>query len=468
MENKSLRFIIVGLGHHAKRVYLPYLMSANVEIAAIVEIDSKINDTKEFLIENGLQDIPIVESPYLKGKYLPKDLVSRLNAINNVDAIIISTDPQVHMPYSRWAISRKLNILLDKPISTYRNIANDKRISQQLIEDYNELCNAYKNLTDRTILIAVQRRYHPGFDIARKLVDEVAEKFKIPVTAINAHHSDGQWRLPSELETMHYHGFTDGNGKLSHSGYHLFDSVSEIIEGSYKSTNKAVDKMIGSAYFTKPEHIIDQLDYSKIFSQDVTLNHTPDFEKYGEHDAVISGQFSSGVKTRTLFTISLLHNSVSDRHWIAAHTDLYKKNGRIKHEFLNIHQGPLQNIQIHSFQSKSDHDDPFSEGTGVGTDSHFEIHVFKNTAICGGIPYEVINANEKLDESGLLITEGSKQIMCNEFVAFCKYEIKKELLRSDISKHAVGIALLAMSYKSGASDGKGIEANKFLDEWILA
>lgn len=58
--------------------------------------------------------------------------------------------------------------------------------------------------------------------------------------------------------------------------------------------------------------------------------------------------------------------------------------------------------------------------------------------------------------------------MCNEFIAFCKHEIKKELLRSDISKHATGIALLAMSYKSGASDGKGIVANKILDEWILA
>jgi len=273
--------------------------------------------------------------------------------------------------------------------------------------------------------------------------------------------------MPSELETMAYHGFTDGNGKLSHSGYHLFDSLSQIVEDSYKRSHRSVEKIIASAYFTKPEHIINQLDYSKIFEENVRLDHIADFTRYGEHDATVSGQFSYKEETRTLFAISLLHNSVSDRHWIQSRKDLYKKNGRIKHEFFNIHQGPLQNIQVHSFQSKSDHDDPFSEGTGVGTDSHFEIHVFKNSALCGGLPYEIINANEKIDTEGKLITEGSKQIMCQEFVAFCRGSIQKKDLRSEISKHGLGIALLAASYKSGASKGKGIEADLFNGTWHL-
>lgn len=467
MQNKKLRFIIVGLGHHAKRVYLPYLKSAGIELAGIVEIDTKVEETRQYLTENGLKNTPIVSSPYLKEKQLPKVLAEQLNRIEGVDAIIISTDPQVHMPYSRWAISQGLNILLDKPISTYRNVANSNRISQQLIDDYDELRAAYASSPDKAIVIAVQRRYHPGFDIVRGLVNDMSEKFNIPVTSISAHHSDGQWRMPSELETMTYHGFTDGNGKLSHSGYHLFDSLSQIVEDSYKKSRRSVEKIIASAYFTKPEHIINQLDYSKIFEENVQLDHVPDFTRYGEHDAAVSGQFSCGEDTRTLFTISLLHNSISDRHWIQSRKDLYKKNGRIKHEFLNIHQGPLQNIQVHSFQSKSDHDDPFSEGTGVGTDSHFEIHVFKNAAICGGVPYEIINANEKIDTEGKLITEGSKQIMCQEFVAFCKEQIQKKQLRSEVSKHGVGVALLAVSYRSGASNGKGIEADFLNNTWHL-
>lgn len=147
--------------------------------------------------------------------------------------------------------------------------------------------------------------------------------------------------MPSELEAMTYHGFTDGNGKLSHSGYHLFDSLSQIVEDSYKKSHRSVEKITASAYFTKPEHIINQLDYSKLFKENIQLDHIPDFTRYGEHDATVSGQFSGGDETRTLFTISLLHNSVSDRHWIQSRKDLYKKNGRIKHEFLNIHQGPL-------------------------------------------------------------------------------------------------------------------------------
>ncbi len=57
--------------------------------------------------------------------------------------------------------------------------------------------------------------------------------------------------------------------------------------------------------------------------------------------------------------------------------------------------------------------------------------------------------------------------MCKEFVAYCKGQIEKKDLRSEISKHGVGIALLAASYKSGASKGKGIEADLFNSRWQL-
>ena len=189
---EKLRFIIVGLGHHAKRVYLPFLQDNDIEIAGIVEIDTKVEETRQYLTENNLASIPIITSPYLKDKRLPKSLVEQLDSVANVDAIIISTDPQVHMPYSRWAISRGLNILLDKPISTYRNVANDSRISQRLIDDYDELRAGYASSQDKAILVAVQRRYHPGFDIVRSLVNDISERFNIPVTSISAHHSDGQ------------------------------------------------------------------------------------------------------------------------------------------------------------------------------------------------------------------------------------------------------------------------------------
>jgi len=32
--------------------------------------------------------------------------------------------------------------------------------------------------------------------------------------------------------------------------------------------------------------------------------------------------------------------------------DLYKSNGRVKHEYHNIQQGPFQNIQVHSYQKE--------------------------------------------------------------------------------------------------------------------
>ena len=55
----------------------------------------------------------------------------------------------------------------------------------------------------------------------------------------------------------------------------------------------------------------------------------------------------------TNITLNLIHNGFSRRSWLNSNMkDLYKGNGRVRHEYHNIEQGCLQNIQIHSYQSK--------------------------------------------------------------------------------------------------------------------
>lgn len=54
-------------------------------------------------------------------------------------------------------------------------------------------------------------------------------------------------------------------------------------------------------------------------------------------------------------TINLLHNGFARRTWLNPGDDLYKGNGRVKHEHYSIQQDSFQNIQIHSYQSKDKH-----------------------------------------------------------------------------------------------------------------
>jgi hypothetical protein len=54
--------------------------------------------------------------------------------------------------------------------------------------------------------------------------------------------------------------------------------------------------------------------------------------------------------------INLIHNGYAGRTWINPGIDLYKGNGRIKHESYHIQQGPFQSIQIHAYQVTDQHD----------------------------------------------------------------------------------------------------------------
>ena len=79
---------------------------------------------------------------------------------------------------------------------------------------------------------------------------------------------NGQWRMPDEVISETYHGYTNGVGKCSHSSYHFFDIMhgfSEIV----KDNCKKYDKITCYSSFTKPEDCIFQLnieDYKKIFN----------------------------------------------------------------------------------------------------------------------------------------------------------------------------------------------------------
>ena len=69
--------------------------------------------------------------------------------------------------------------------------------------------------------------------------------------------------------------------------------------------------------------------------------------------------------------------------------DFYKKNGRIRHERINIQVGPLMNIQIHSYQSKEIKDRLDNKiEEQIGGLEHFDIDIYRNVDIIGGKPYE--------------------------------------------------------------------------------
>ena len=87
--------------------------------------------------------------------------------------------------------------------------------------------------------------------------------------------------------------------------------------------------------------------------------------------------------------INLQQNSFSRRAWTHEPADVYKGNGRVRHERVNIQVSNLLNIQVHSYQSHEvgKTDDPIPVGE-AGHEAHFDVHIYRNSGVVGGKPYQ--------------------------------------------------------------------------------
>ena len=50
---------IIGLGPHAKRIYLHYIKKHREKLSLVVELESERNNTRKYLDENGFKDTKI-------------------------------------------------------------------------------------------------------------------------------------------------------------------------------------------------------------------------------------------------------------------------------------------------------------------------------------------------------------------------------------------------------------------------
>jgi predicted dehydrogenase len=381
-----------------------------------------------------------------------------------INAVVICTDPLSHRAYASWALDMGLDILMDKPITTRRDAANDADQARGIEEDMLALVGQYRVLqTSRQscFLLCAHRRYHPAIQFVEDRIREVAEQTGCPATNVMCYHSDGQWRMPSEMVTQSHHSYHDGHGKVSHSGYHFLDCIHRFALAG-RPPQKAPDTVRAFASFIRPAGLLTQLnetDYLRIFGDEYLSVRTfsdaelaPLFGTYGEIDADVVFTYVRGNVPLLNASLSLLHNGFSRRSWMHPGTDLYKGNGRVKHEEHRVHSGPFQCVYIRSFQAKDRHERCDEEDCGVGGNNHCEITVFRNSDILGGKAVETLSLADLpvargYQQAGLLI-EQIKEEAILEFFGFLRGRIPLESLRSNIDTHIVPTRMMSAVYLS--------------------
>lgn len=476
----TIKLALIGCGPHAKRIYLPALAALrrqyDLALSLVVELEEAQEATAAAVRASGFTPETVLVAPFA-GR-IPEQLGRRLATLaelGDIHGVIIATEPLVHRAYAEWALACGLNILIDKPITARSDATSSLTSADGILEDFDALLEVYRALQRRketVFIVNAQRRVHPGFQLAERLLAEVARITNCPVTSLQSYHCDGQWRLPAEIVTQTYHPYCQGYGKASHSGYHIFDMMYRLYMAAAPA-DKCADTMEIVSSFVQPLGFIKQLnesDYERLFGSDyIKVKRWSDRElrelcpDFGELD--VSGMIALKHQGDTVanLSVNLLHNGFAQRTWLAPGPDLYKGNGRVKHEHHNIQQGPFQNIQIHSYQSSDRHDITGAGEEELGGNNHFDIHVYRNPLVAGGAPalkvYTSADIRAEMAQSceQLLTSEAAKHRMTAQFVRYLAGKAPKAALASQIEDHRTPMRFMSGLYRSHVLRQHGID-----------
>ena len=385
------------------------------------------------------------------------------------NAVIISTEPLSHFKYTIWALKNNLHILLDKPITTEVNVSTDLIKAKKLYLDYKKIESKYREKLKNNNLVFIlqaQRRFHSGFQYVKERLRDVYSKTQCPVTSLQSFHSDGQWRLPKEIAEINYHSYNQNYGKMSHSGYHSLDISLWLCDLKLNKDKKYKSASVYSK-FSRPFDFLNQLnlnDYKLFFSNfdQVYDSHTlrENLKIEGEIDAFNSiSLYNSKKALITHISSSMVHNGFSQRGWYIPNVqDLYKGNGRVRHESYIIEQGPFQSIVINSFQSHELLKDALS--SEMGGESHFDVHVFRNSSLFPELErysyYSIVDKNDSSISYSRGHNENARRNCIDEFFTSIKNNKTHNLQKSNFLDHELSTKVLSAIYESGASDFNNI------------
>lgn len=426
MSRGSLRVLVVGVGLHAVRAHLPILVAlsskAPLHMVAALDLESAGREARARLDVAGLTGTRLYG---LRGPIEAHGASAGLDAVldeivvrHDINTVVIATEAESHWPYVQWAVRRNLHVLVDKPVLAVQGASTDAGAARELVRQVDWLASA---LPDHAAVarVLVHRRANPAYRRVRDEIARVTEQTGCHVTGLMTEHSDGEWRMPSELLRQRYHRVDRGMGVLSHSGYHVLDSTlwwlrASGLPGTPRVTATSVDPI--RAFGQVPDTALLHAFGDTAPSMDRVAAAQLDVE-WGEWDAHLRFEHEDGDRLLSRSDLHLLHSGFSHRGWVSSEgRDLYTGNGRVGHEIFSLHQGPFQAIKVFALQGGmlSSPASPYD----VEGPRHCEMHIFRNTHFVEGQQYERVSLDELElpTEDEFLGLGPGKVLMYQEFV----------------------------------------------------
>ncbi len=271
----------------------------------------------------------------------------------DIDIVIISTPPKFHYEYTLVCLKCGVDVICDKPIiatfaqssiyeNAFLNIQKHNILMQAVKESWN-----HKDSRRCFVLTPLRRKLQETYTNIYDSVKTVKDVFNQDVTNILISHNDGVFRFEDEIEIKcGSHGYSEGLGKLTHTGYHILDVVAGLIEFGCNTENiECVCKIVNcntvrDMLKSNSNKVNYRLLHSYFQNEDIS-----EIALESEMDITISYILYRNNEKICNIIVDLIHCGKSNR--TLNHYDFYNYNdqGRTNELTMHIQQGSLFSSQ---------------------------------------------------------------------------------------------------------------------------
>lgn len=345
--------IIGGSGTWSGKTYIESIKKSDklVKLVAIMDFISpyKSKHTKKYsnyFKENNVKWIK-VEKAY------EEEILKECIIKDDIDTVIISTPHEFHYKYTLLCLKYGVDVICDKPIIATPAQSSLEEKAKENIYKHNNLLDAIEKSTNRKlqrrcyVLTPLRRRVQETYTNIYDSVNLIKEKFGQEVSDITISHNDGVFRFCNEVELNGAHGYTDGFGKLTHTGYHLIDVAAALIENGCNVKNtECVCKIINCNTI---EDMIKSESYdinARLLKNETEKQRISQIALNAEMDISISYVlYHNNIKYCSII-LNLMHLGKSNRTKNSYNSTDYNDQGRTNELSMHIQQGNLFSTQI--------------------------------------------------------------------------------------------------------------------------
>lgn len=392
-EQPVQKLILVGFGPCALHNYYPTLHGESARVIGIVDADipggSARLTTAAAMFDVGESERWLLSTEEWRQSELApatRRWFARMCQELGADGLLILSEARSHPAFLRLGIELGFHILVEKPLL----VPGPQGVTdwRDYLAQFDELLLAALQRGCRVEVMS-QRRCHAGFQRLFQEVEQVITRQQVGISSLEISYCDGDWRLPWEFHREN-HPFHRGYGILHHSGYHFVDTLARLVSLNDALPDSAPDTVEVRVTASRLRDFLNQFPADR---QRELLGgpsgHWEPKPAEGEIDLWAQLRFLRQGRLVTMAALNLLHNGFSRRAHFPAAADVYKGNGRIKHENFSVQLGPLARFETSSRAGveSRDTDCPVPSGE-LGSRTHFDLYCFRNAGVIGGPPFQ--------------------------------------------------------------------------------